>query len=325
MGALIPGVPAARQLVNAIVNSRALVRQRYDAGIATSLTTARQIGDVDGVALWASGGAVSAGTLSNGSIGVHAAASAAAVTLTGAGKLSWATRIEARDAVMYANEACSFQVLVEHDCTEDIGYTVTVRKANAADDFSAMTTIDTQAAVAVSPATETRLIFNNVDMGDCSSGIEIQVEANCGVVVAKSFYFTNCALTMGSVAPDFFGGEYVTDITNCARYLRSFRATTSIPLTGWVGSTASYFVLEHFGMRAAPTLITDDYFTVFNIFQVGGREAATLSLYDGLNNRSTIKATSAFGIIMNTGANILLESDGTQNAVAFFLLSAELF
>jgi hypothetical protein len=226
MGQYIPPPSALNQIFNLLPNSRAEVSQRGDAGVIVNLTTARLIGAVDCCAMWASAGAVSAGTIAqstNALVGSSGeAARASGVTLTGAAKLSWAVRMEQRDAELYKNQTCAFQVAVAHDVGADVNFTAIVKKANAADNWTAMTVIDTSAASAIPTATGTIFKFENVAMGDCSNGIEIEVQANCGAIANKNFDFTEWALTIGASAPTFTGQAYTQDFLQCQRYLPLF-------------------------------------------------------------------------------------------------------
>lgn len=231
---LVGGLVPANQLPgmytdNLLPNSSARIHQRADAGIVTNLSTARQIGGTDCVAMWASAGAVSAGTIGHAETSVAGAtgdaARAAAVTLTGAASLAFALRMEAQDARTYKNKTASFQIAVAHDVGSNVDYTVTVKKADAADNWSTMTTIATSSAMPV--ATATVLKFEGIAMGDCAHGIEIMVVAACGAVSGKNFDATDWALAIGAACAEFGANTYARDYAHCQRYLPGWIATGS--------------------------------------------------------------------------------------------------
>lgn len=68
-------------------------------------------------------------------------------------------------------------------------------------------------------ATGTLLKLENVEMGDCSSGIEIEVRAACGAVTAKNFHLTEWQLEPGSVATAFDRPSIRENIDDVQRYL----------------------------------------------------------------------------------------------------------
>lgn len=219
-------------LRNRLPNSSARVAQRSDAGLTINLTTSRLVGGVDACALWASGGAVSAGTITQlktsiaGTTGY--AARAAGVTLTGSGVISHAVRMKSSDARSYKNKTASFQISVAHDVGSNINYTVILKKATAEDNWTSMTTIATSGATSVPTATGTIVKFENQALGDVSNGMEIEVQAACGAVTTKNFDFTEWSLDIGSVAPTFNGNSYEIDEAECLTYL-----------PGWVSNGAS--------------------------------------------------------------------------------------
>ena len=210
-------------LRNRLPNPSAYIAQRSDAGLTINLTTSRLVGGVDACALWASGGAVSAGTITQlktsiaGTTGY--AARAAGVTLTGSGVISHAVRMKSSDARSYKNKTASFQISVAHDVGSNINYTVILKKATAEDNWSSMTTIATSGATSVPTATGTIVKFENQALGDVSNGMEIEVQAACGAVTTKNLDFTEWSLDIGAVAPIFNGNSYEIDEAECLTYL----------------------------------------------------------------------------------------------------------
>src|SRR5512135_4406 len=197
-----------------------------------ALTTTPTIGPVDGVYVWASGGSVSAGNSVQASLSAAAsykAVQASGVTLTGSGAISFRKRIESLDAGQADGETVTIQALVQHDVGSAINYTITLRKANAADDFSAVTDIGTSANISVPSGTPT-VISYTVAAGACVNGLEAEFKAACGAVTTKNFYASEFKLAVAPGPSPFELIPIGQDILRCQRYLPAFFAN---------GSTAS--------------------------------------------------------------------------------------
>ncbi|MFA5378901.1 MAG: hypothetical protein WC455_24320 [Dehalococcoidia bacterium] len=170
----------------------------------------------------ATGTAVSAGTWEQtltataGSSGY--AFKFAGVTLTGTGILYHRYRMEAKDAVRFKNQTASFSASVHQDTGSAINYTVYIRKADASNNFSAVTAISDSGAISVPSATKTALKYENISMGDCSNGIEIEIKIECGAVTTKNFEQTELQFEHGSVATAFEIRSYPLEQYYCNRF-----------------------------------------------------------------------------------------------------------
>jgi hypothetical protein len=214
---------------------------------AKNISTAAQYGAVDMFAAWASGTAVTAGTISQSSAAPVGAEGfslhLSGVTVTGAGVVYARHRIESAIARRLKNKTASFSVMVYHDVGAAVNYTAVIRKANAVDNFSGVTVIGTSAAQAIQSATGTLLKFENVAMGDCSNGIEIEVQAACGAVVTKNFHFAEWQLEEGVSATPFDWPSITNNIDNVRRYLEKTYDIETLPgsvtfLGAFVGDTS---------------------------------------------------------------------------------------
>lgn len=174
----------------------------------TNLSTSPQHAKVDRFAAWASGGAVSAGTIGQNTAATIGRAGyslqLAGVTLTGAGKLAVRHRMEALQARQLRNRTVSFGVAVLHNCTGAINYTVNLRKPTAADDFTATALIASSSAQSIASGVASRVLFQSQALGDVSNGLEIEIVADCGAVTTKNFEFTEFTLAADcAVTPAF--------------------------------------------------------------------------------------------------------------------------
>lgn len=221
-----------------IINGCMRVAQRA----STALSTTATYGQVDRLACWASGGAVSAGNItqiSNSGIGrTGYALRLAGVTLTGAGQLSVRYRMESLEARKFKGLTGSFGLRCSHDTGASINYELHVRKPTAADNFAAVTAIANGAtAVASGIGAATLVKLENVALGDVSNGLEIEIKVPCGAIAAKNFDFAELQMSVGTTLQPF---NYYEDITQtlhrCMRYYEvgaSSLSSSYVPSVGW--------------------------------------------------------------------------------------------
>lgn len=207
---------------NAIINGGCEVAQRA----VPNLSTTYQYGKVDRFAAKATGTAVSAGTINQLTTGLLAATKGydlqlAGVTITGTGIAFLRYRMESRDAINFVNAAASFGVQVYHNVGSSVNYTVYINKANAADNFSAVTAIANSGAISVPTATKTWLKFENINagsLGDVSNGLEIEIQIACGAVTTKNFNFGEFVLNKGTKAGAYTSKLYQQELAASQRY-----------------------------------------------------------------------------------------------------------
>jgi hypothetical protein len=233
--------------INAVINGGCLVSHRGDR----SLSNSWQYGAVDLLAVKAEG-TVSAGTIKRVDSAFSLTVTGAALmiedaTLDASGAILFRHRIEARDAAAFANMAAHFSAKTYHDSGATQDYIITIRKANAADDFSGTTDIAT-GTVQVSNDTNGGIALAVPDMGDCRNGIEIEVKIDCSAVTAKDFFLAEIQFSIGGTQKPFAFRPVALETKLVHRFLR--------PIGGILGvaNSASNMqaVLVHPGMRAAP-------------------------------------------------------------------------
>lgn len=188
----------------------------------TSLSTTYQYGLVDLVQCKATGTAVSAGKITQDTAGTVAAATTYScklqgATITGAGKVFFRRWIESRDAVGLKNKAALFSVVGYQDTGSSVNAFLTVNKANSQDNFSTVTNIVTGAAVSLATATATAIGVATA-MGDCSNGIEIILEMDCGAVTARNFYATDWQACISTLPQACVVPRFEDDFTGVCRY-----------------------------------------------------------------------------------------------------------
>lgn len=287
---------------NGVINGGMMVAQRAVLTLGSSAPAGNAgYGKVDRWQAWATGTAVSAGTATQDTasgIGrTGYAMKLSGVTLTGTGIVFARHRIEAKNSLRFKNQTASLAARVKHDVGSSINYTLTVRKANAADDFSATTVIQTGSATAVATGTETQITMTAISMGDCSNGIEIEVKAECGAITTKNFWLTEVQLEEGSTNSTFDYQSFEVELARCKRYFeKSFEYVTApadgtfntCDLPGYnLSTTTAYSQIEYsVEKRVAPT---NTYYNVSG----GGSAGQWLLSYDGTSSGSATPSDHA--------------------------------
>lgn len=193
---------------------------RVAQGLVPNLSTSRQYGSVDMVQAWVSSGSVSAGTIGQditGAIGAMTPYSVhlAGVSLGANSAISYRRWLEATDAQAYINGpaivACSMFQTTGNDIPN---VTITLNKANAANNFGATTLISASGNLDVPNNILKRVYFYVPNMGICNNGIEMitTMPTGAAAVVTKDFYITDFQISPASVLAPFevpkFGQDY---------------------------------------------------------------------------------------------------------------------
>ena len=185
------------------------------------------IKDVYGFAVdrWAgmtTGTAVNSGTLTQTTISTlnntGYAAKFSGVTATGNAISYFRQRMAKQDAINLKNKTIPIQFMVKHDVGADVNYTIYVKKANAADNFTTTTEIGNSGAIAVPTGQNTKIKYENAALGDCSNGLEIELKIDHGAITAKNFEIANCNLEDSIECTNFINEKYSTELLNCKRY-----------------------------------------------------------------------------------------------------------
>lgn len=238
--------------LNAIVNGGCVISHRGQK----SLSSSWQYGPVDLLAVKAEG-TVSAGTIKQVTSAFSLTQTGHAcfvenATLTGSGAILFRRRIEARDAALFYNQPAHFSARAYHDSGATRDCVMTIRKANAADDFSATTQIATQ-TVSIANDSNASIGMAIGNMGDCRNGIEIEVKIVCGAVTTKDFFLAEQQLSIGGVQRPFELRPAALEMKLVHRYLR--------PVAGIIGVANSgsnmQAVLSHIDMRGTPSYEVD--------------------------------------------------------------------
>lgn len=199
---------------------------------APGLTTSYAYGKVDRWAGRASGGAVSAGSITQSSSSAASASGNAlhfsGVTLTGAGKLAARYRMEAKDARKLKNQTYIWGCNLWHDIGSAKNATIAFNKANSADDFSAVTAIATSGNLSIADQAKTAISFSSA-LGDCSNGLEVTVELDSGAITTKNWHLGEVRHAIGAALPSFAPRDFAEELLACERYYEKTFAYATPP------------------------------------------------------------------------------------------------
>lgn len=253
------------------------------------------------------GTAVSAGTqaqISNSTIGTSGyALKLAGVTITGAGTIKKRYRIESADAVKYKNKSASFSMLELQDTGGSLNYTIQINKANATDNFAGgVTQIAISGNLAVASATGTKIVLENVSMGDCSKGIEICVTIPCGAITTKNFETTEWQMNVGAVVLPFVCGSRAEELLKVMRYLFSLKSDVAYqPIAMGIAASTTAGTIPVFlpvKLRTNPSLIATASDWVISD-SAANFDVTVLGLITGYNGTQSLylSVTVASGLI----------------------------
>ena len=275
----------------------------------------------------ATGTAVTAGTFgvtTSASVGVSGKAfKFAGVTLTGTGVLYHRYRMEAADAVKFKNQTCSFSCRVYHDVGSAKNFTVYINKADAADNFAAVTAISNSGAISIANTTASDCNYESVAMGDCSNGIEIIIKMEVGVITTKNVELTEFQFDLCGVATDFEYSGINDQRAKCLPYCQKSYDDDVAPGTADTDGSI-YSKVEtadnadytmdlshsfHVPMRDTPAMLCFD--------MAGTSGKCTLENGDGI--AATVTRVGTHGFTVESGTNGALDAD---HSIAYHHLSA---
>ncbi len=307
---------------NVVINGGGSVAQRGDY---TLVKDVYGFGKCDRFEGMATGTTLSAGALTQSTTapvgGTGYTCKFSGVTLTGAGTLNLRTRIESRDAESLKNQPASLSVKVYHDTGAARVFTLYIRKADSADNFSAVTQISSDGGTSVSSGLATTLKLENIGMGDCSNGIEIEIKAEVGAVTAKNVYITEIQLEAGATATSFENEDTATTFAKCQRYYERWDDYSSYIGAGYVVGSATARIIwnYHTIKRAAPSVTISDA-AHFSVVYRASSTAAT-SLVGAAIGKHTTSLTATTSAVLTSGDGVVLLAN---NASVYIAADAEL-
>lgn len=158
-------------------------------------------------------GTVSAGTMTSGTLSglgsTSRQAKMAGVTGDSSSVVEWRFRVSSAEARRFANETVSISAVMRQESGVTATATVALYKANAADNFSAVTLVGSTTSSVVS-STNTALTYAGLSAGDVSNGIELVIKCQPGASFStKDFYLTDIKLEVGATATAFSAPSFV--------------------------------------------------------------------------------------------------------------------
>lgn len=158
-------------------------------------------------------GTVSAGTMTSGTLSglgsTSRQAKMAGVTGDSSSVVEWRFRVGAAESARFASQTCSISAVMRQESGVTATATVALYKANAADNFSAVTLVGSATSSVVS-STNTALTYAGLSAGDVSNGIELVIKCQPGASFStKDFYLTDIKLEVGATATAFSAPSFV--------------------------------------------------------------------------------------------------------------------
>jgi hypothetical protein len=109
---------------------------------------------------------------------------------------------------------------------------VVIRKANAVDSFGGTTVISTSTAQNAVVGGITTIAVENVAMGDCGNGIEVEVQLQVGACTGSFVQFADAQLVQGSTAPAFLPTPFDDALRAVQRYFQKSFPYATPPAQG---------------------------------------------------------------------------------------------
>ena len=270
------------------------------SSVLTALATSRKYGVVDLVQCWASGTAVTAGTIGQDNLYTVAAAATnfsceiAGATITGTGKVFFRKWVESRDASAYIQKNGNFSLLLRHNVGSNINASLTVNAFQSQDNPGTPTLIATGSGspVSVPTGTDTPITLAVANMGtNVINGFEVILEVDCGAITTKNFWATDWMASPTTLPTKCPVPEFASDMIRALRYYeQSFEygtapgtITTSGMISGIlaaaIGNGATLdCITPHFKVEklTVPTITvySPNSGTSGNIFNQGGLDKA---------------------------------------------------
>ena len=250
---------------NFIINGTGNVQQRPNATLSVntySFGPDRFTGCVSGTAVTAGSFRSTSGAHVGNTSYAHALSG---VTCTGTGQARLRTRIDSEDSLPFKNQIASFSCKVWQDTGSIINYVVNLRKASAFENFSIVTPISSSSSIPVSSSVATTLKYENINIGDTSNGIEVEIVAACGATTLKSFEFTEIQLEVGPAATMYEHTAYQYNLNRCLRYYIRWKGSDAdstnydTPMGyGFINTTTQALLVQYtpVPLRTPPTGIT---------------------------------------------------------------------
>ena len=131
--------------------------------------------------------------------------------------VDFAHRSEAVDTTRLSGKLVTVSALVCHDVGTNINWTIAMRRASAADNFSVVTGLFSSGVVPVLTGVATRISATyTMGVTDGDNGLETLIQANCGAVTGKTLQVTEVQIeeVAANIAPTQFEILPSTTITD---------------------------------------------------------------------------------------------------------------
>lgn len=188
---------------NPIRNSTTEIVSADDSVTLTTSFLPHVCVDIDGRV----SGTVTAGTMTAGSLSgcgsTSRQAKMAGVSGDSSSVVEWRFRIGSRDALRLSNKTVSMSAVIRQESGLTATTTIALYKANAVDNFSAVTLLGSVTSSTTS-STNTNIEYSGLALTDVSNGLELIIKTQPGASFStKDFYLTDVKVEVSTSATTF--------------------------------------------------------------------------------------------------------------------------
>lgn len=252
-----PMLETPQSFRNAVINGCCRVGQRGSIALANNVST---YGGADRIMGYPNSFTSASGTLAqtSGNGTTTGYAQQATLTTTGTGSMIFATRLEAKDVARFGGRTVTISAKVYQDTGSAVTTAIQLYKANATDNFSSSTQINTTVTTGSVPtATWTTISATfTPTVADATTGMMIFWQfQSLGAVTAKNFAIGDMQMELGSAPSAMEVRPYQVEEALCMRYFEVGSTGQSIN-NGSGSTTVSHTHSYRVRKRAVPATLT---------------------------------------------------------------------
>jgi hypothetical protein len=178
------------------------------------------------------------------------------ISSTGTGNIIFAQRIESSNIVDLNNKTVTFSGIIYQNTGSTVTTTLSVKKANAVDNFSGTTLIGAAGSISLASGVETPFTYTvTLGSSDATTGLAVEINfTGLGALTSKVFAIGAFQLETGSVATPFEQRPIGMELALCQRYYEFGKASYATTTT--TGTSYGIPIVFKIQKRAIPIVST---------------------------------------------------------------------